>query len=311
MLAVTMVAGSVSVPGAQVNAKEKTKEYVVLAKNDKGYNKAEEVCEETETEVTEELEENHILVGAMTETEAAELEQDKDIVIIEENIVFSACSSDKTKKEKVKDKADKKNKKDKKKSKGDASSEQWNLSAIHLTENCEQKDRIKVAILDSGISFDEDIDVLERFSIPEELEVENAMFDDSTGHGTGVAGVIAAKDNGMGIRGINPNAEICSIQILDENNQTTLSDLVAGICKAVEQDCQIINMSLGTSEDSEVLHEAVRYAYDEGVLMVAAAGNTDGGAVVFPAAYEEVLAVGATNAKGNKEEATSDGKEIF
>lgn len=192
----------------------------------------------------------------------------------------------------------------------DVSGLQWNLSAIHLPEEDMGKGQIKIAVLDSGVSFDEDIPVVERIAISEGEVTDNVLFDDTTGHGTGLAGIIGAQNNGSGIRGINPDAQIYSIQILDENNQTTLSNLVAAIYKAQELDCQIINMSLGTSANSRVLYEAVRSAYDAGILMVAAAGNAKGKAVEYPAAYEEVLAVGSTDTTGNKVENSCDGEEI-
>ena len=125
-----------------------------------------------------------------------------------------------------------------------------------------------------------------------------------------MAGMIGAQDNGAGIKGINPDAEIYSIQILDENNQSTLGQVIAGIHKAIELDCDIINMSFGTTVDSQLLHDAIKEADKNGILMIAAAGNTEGGAVEYPAAYDEVLAVGASDTTGNKLDGSSDGEEI-
>jgi len=125
-----------------------------------------------------------------------------------------------------------------------------------------------------------------------------------------MAGMIGAQDNGVGIKGMNPDAEIYSIQILDENNQSTLGQVIAGIHKAIELDCDIINMSFGTTVDSQLLHDAIKEADKNGILMIAAAGNTEGGAVEYPAAYDEVLAVGASDTTGNKLDGSSDGEEI-
>ncbi|MDE6433131.1 MAG: S8 family serine peptidase [Lachnospiraceae bacterium] len=274
---------------------------------------------ETEEGITESLTEQ---TGEITTQVTTETVTEKET---QGSPVTEGETSKKEKKEKKKKKTEKETKKkeestaeemkrrklEKKKAMGeDVSGLQWNLSAIHLPEEDMGKGQIKIAVLDSGVSFDEDIPIVERIAISEGEMTDNVLFDDTTGHGTGLAGIIGAQNNGSGIRGINPDAQIYSIQILDENNQTTLSNLVAAIYKAQELDCQIINMSLGTSVNSRVLYEAVHSAYDAGILMVAAAGNAKGKAVEYPAAYEEVLAVGSTDTTGNKVESSCDGKEI-
>ena len=184
------------------------------------------------------------------------------------------------------------------------------MEAIHLPQTAENTDIIRTAVLDSGVSYSTDLDIAENIGINDAGETDNVMFDDATGHGTGVAGIIGAQDNEEGIRGIHPEAEIYSIRILNENNQTTLSQAVAGIYQAIDLGCNILNMSFGTSVQSEILHEAIRAAYEEGMLLIAAAGNQEGDPVEYPAAYEEVMAVGATDATGNKIADTCDGAEI-
>lgn len=279
----------------------------------------EEVAQEKDTEaLKEQTGDSTADVTTNTVTEA----ETQEIPVTEEET--SEKKEKKTKKEKKKErkkKAEKEKKhtgeeikqrklEKKKAMDEDVSGLQWNLSAIHLPEEDMGRSKIKVAVLDSGVSFDEDIPVSERIAISEGEVTDNVLFDDTTGHGTGLAGIISAQNDNSGIRGINPDAQIYSIQILDENNQTTLSNLIAAIYKAQELDCQIINMSLGTSVNSRALYDAVRSAYDTGILMVAAAGNAKGKAVEYPAAYEEVLAVGSTDTTGNKVENSCDGKEI-
>ncbi len=161
-------------------------------------------------------------------------------------------------------------------------------------------DPVKVAILDSGVDYTEDIDVYMRKNfIPSEDEI-SVIYEDISGHGTSVAGIIAAKDNDEGITGINPYVQLYSARILDENKQAPASRVVAAIDWAIEQDVDIINISFGTTVDSEEIHAAIRRAYDAGILIVAAAGNN--GVVEYPAAYDEVVAVGAVNAKGERTE---------
>lgn len=118
--------------------------------------------------------------------------------------------------------------------------EQWNLKAIHLPQEREEnQDEIKVAVLDSGVSFDKDVPMESNIAISDVLESENVMFDDASGHGTGIAGMIAAQDNEDRIRGIHPEAKVYSIRVLNENNQATLSQVIAGIYKAIDLDCLI------------------------------------------------------------------------
>ena len=250
----------------------------------------------------EELEEQNIAVLELTEEEAEELERRDDVVAVEKDIILNANSSgleelQKSKKNQVDQTIDRRE-------------EQWNLDAIHLPQTIENTDVIRTAVLDSGVSYSTDLDIAENIGINDACETDNVMFDDATGHGTGIAGMIAAQDNMMGIRGIHPEAEIYSIRILNENNQATLSQAVAGIYQAIALKCNILNMSFGTRTDSEILHEAIRAAYDDGMLLIAAAGNQEGNPVEYPAAYEEVIAVGATDSTGNKIIDTCDGTEI-
>ncbi len=169
-------------------------------------------------------------------------------------------------------------------------------------------DPVKVAILDSGVDYTEDIDVYMRKNfIPGEDGI-SVIYEDISGHGTSVAGIIAAKDNDEGITGINPYVQLYSARILDENKQAPASRVVAAIDWAIEQDVDIINISFGTTVDSEEIHAAIRRAYDAGILIVAAAGNN--GVVEYPAAYDEVVAVGAVNAKGERTEGSAIGDEL-
>lgn len=169
-------------------------------------------------------------------------------------------------------------------------------------------DPVKVAILDSGVDYTDDIDVYMRKNfVPGEDDI-SVIYEDISGHGTSVAGIIAAKDNDEGITGINPDVQLYSARILDENRQAPASRVVAAIDWAVAQDVDIINISFGTTVDSEEIHAAIRRAYDAGILIVAAAGNH--GVVEYPAAYDEVIAVGAVDAKGERAEGSAVGDEL-
>ena len=305
VLSFSMVA-STWMPAATVQAteyEESTTEYVVQLEDAQS---VEEVLEEnaeavSEKEESDDLKEEQVLVLNLTPSEAEALENREDVVSIEENIIFQGSSAEveepTAKKKAVVGK--------------DMREEQWNLKAIHLPQEREEnQEEIKVAVLDSGVLFDKDVPVEGNIAISDVLESENVMFDDASGHGTGIAGMIAAQDNEDRIRGIHPEAKVYSIRVLNENNQATLSQVIAGIYKAIDLDCKILNMSFGTMTDSEALHQAVRSAYDAGMLLVAAGGNTEGASIEYPAAYPEVMAVGATDNTGNKIQTTSDGEEL-
>jgi subtilisin family serine protease len=125
---------------------------------------------------------------------------------------------------------------------------------------------------------------------------QNANVQDDYGHGTHVAGIAAAAtNNGVGIAGIAPGARVMPVKVLDQYGNGWYSDIAAGIVYAADNGARVINLSLGGAEDSQTLRDAVDYARSRGALVVAATGNT-GGAVLYPAAYDPVLAVAATDA---------------
>jgi len=189
--------------------------------------------------------------------------------------------------------------------------EEWNIAAIHAdkTDDIASSQRaIKVAIIDSGIDYTEDIDVYMRKNfIPGEDEV-SIIYEDSCGHGTSIAGIIAAKDNEIGITGINPSVQLYSARVLDYNKQAPIDRVVEAINWAIAQDVDIINLSFGTSVDSPALHEAIQTADNAGILLIAAAGNKN--TVEYPAAYEEVIAVGSVDEQGERCEDSAIGENL-
>lgn len=118
---------------------------------------------------------------------------------------------------------------------------------------------------------------------------------DDFGHGTHCAGIIAAViNNSVGIAGL-AQVKIVAEKVLDDGGYGFDDWIASGIIHAVDEGADIISMSLGGYGYSQLLHEAVKYAYDNGVLLVAAAGNDNTKVKAYPAAYEEVIAVSATN----------------
>lgn len=142
------------------------------------------------------------------------------------------------------------------------------------------------------------------------LPFEDNELQDDNGHGTHVAGIAAAETNNeTGIAGISWEARLMPVKVLDEYGNGWYSDVIAGIVYATDNGADIINLSLGGEESSEALQDAVDYSYTHGVLLVAATGNT-GEAVLYPAACNRVLAVGATNSSDQRPRFSNYGPEI-
>ena len=124
---------------------------------------------------------------------------------------------------------------------------------------------------------------------------------DANGHGTHVAGLIAAENNGFGITGAAPDARLMPIRVLDAEGSGTLSDVVRGIDYAVNNGASVINLSLGASFGTTELFQAVRRACERNVMVVMAAGNESADQPLYPAAYAMRfgLAVGANTNIGS------------
>ncbi len=152
---------------------------------------------------------------------------------------------------------------------------------------------VKIALLDSGIDPDHpDLRVNYRGGY-DFVNLDPEPWDDN-GHGTEVAGVLAAAEDGFGLVGVAPQAELYAVKVLGGNAHGAISDVVKGLEWAIQHGMDVVNMSLGTPEDSQALREAVRAAWAAGLVLIAPAGNESSGAVLFPAAYPEVIAVSAT-----------------
>ncbi len=119
---------------------------------------------------------------------------------------------------------------------------------------------------------------------------------DDNGHGTHVTGIIAAAtNNGVGIAGIGYNTRVMAVKVLSSSGAGYYSKVAQGITYAADHGARIINLSLRGTVDSSLLKDAVDYAWNKGSLIVAAAGNDGSDAPVYPAAYDHVVAVSATD----------------
>ncbi|WHY01705.1 S8 family peptidase [Neobacillus sp. DY30] len=140
-------------------------------------------------------------------------------------------------------------------------------------------------------------------------------YNDYNGHGTHVAGTIAAVQNGKGVIGVAPEANLLILKVLDKNGSGQYDWIINGINYAVEQKVDIISMSLGGSQDVPELHEAIKNAIANQILVVCAAGNEGDGKdfsdeFSYPASYNEVISVGAINLYRSSSEFSNSNNEV-
>jgi predicted CXXCH cytochrome family protein len=126
--------------------------------------------------------------------------------------------------------------------------------------------------------------------------VGNNNVTDNNGHGTHLAGIIAAGvNNSIGIAGIAPNARLLPVKVLDDSGYGTYAQVAQGIIYATDMGARIINLGFAGLGSSQMLQDAVDYAVSHGALMVAASGNGGINTTYYPAAYPGVISVGAVD----------------
>jgi subtilisin family serine protease len=163
---------------------------------------------------------------------------------------------------------------------------------------------VTVAVIDSGIyphTALKDV-VVDYRNFSSDSDVY-----DTLGHGTHVAGVIGAKSGAA--KGIAPEVKILSLKVLGHSGMGSNEAVAEAVRFATEAKVDIVCMSLGSNKPDARLHDALKAAHSGGIVVVCAAGN-DGGAVNYPAAFQETIAVGAVDKNRNACEFSSRGKEI-
>lgn len=175
--------------------------------------------------------------------------------------------------------------------------EQWHLDQIRMPVNWSKPNNAKiiVAIVDTGVTQTQDLmdaKIIKGYNFVE----NNDDSRDDQGHGTFCASVVAqSTNNGVGVSGIAyNNAVIMPVKVLGKNGSGTNGMVAEGILFAANNGAQIINLSLGGPTDSKVVADAVKYAYDKNILVIAASGNSGSERPSYPAANYGALAIGAT-----------------
>lgn len=161
---------------------------------------------------------------------------------------------------------------------------------------------VKVAILDTGIGPHNDLTIADGVSF-----VDNNYFD-SNGHGTSIAGVIAALLNDEGLVGTAPDVSLYSVKIM-QSSTGDLSNAISGIEWVIENNMSIVSMSFGFNSYSQIFKEVLQEAYNNNILLVAASGNEGTDNILYPAKYDTVIAVGAIDENNNLASFSSYGFE--
>ncbi|MFZ3580397.1 S8 family serine peptidase [Virgibacillus sp. DJP39] len=200
--------------------------------------------------------------------------------------------------------------------------EQWYLDKIDMPEawdiNKGSSD-ITIAVLDSGVNANHP-DLQGRVLAGYDFVNDDTDASDDNSHGTHVSGIIASNSNSIGISGVDLNATILPVKIANENGLSSVADSIQGIYYAIEQGVDVINMSYGSYQYNSIVEDAIWDAYKQGIVLVAAAGNDAISTNMYPASYEGVISVAATDKYdqragfsnyGGFVDITAPGKDIY
>jgi len=185
---------------------------------------------------------------------------------------------------------------------------------------------VKVAVLDSGVNYNH-FDLSENFDFSTnelgyDFVMDDYFPDDVNGHGTHVAGTLAAASNGFGVVGVAPKTQIMALKILDDNGTGSVSRVIEALQWIVDYNAEhpntpirITNNSYGTGSYSSLLQAAFDASVRAGILHIAAAGNAgnfagSGDNTTYPAKYESVVAVAAINPNNLRASWSSTGADI-
>ena len=174
--------------------------------------------------------------------------------------------------------------------------EQKSLALVHLEDAWEAGltgKGVTIGLIDSGVAEHEDLKK-QRVSGRSYVDEDPQDLTDVRGHGTFLAGLLAAtRNNGKGIAGMT-DSKIRVYKVIGDQPHIGMDHVAEAIRDAVEDECDVINLSMGTPQEDERLKEAVEYALSKDVIVVAAVGG-DGENPYYPAAYEGVIGVDAVN----------------
>ena len=180
-------------------------------------------------------------------------------------------------------------------------SSQWNYNVIGIDSLTNNGEGIKIAVLDTGVNYN----FLSIDSGYDFVNEDSDAFDDN-GHGTLVSQILKNSGSDFPLSG----SQVYSVKVLNYNGEGYVSDVIEGINWAIDNDVKIILMSFGGEQDSIFLKEALQEAYSHGILIIAAGGNSNSPALVYPAKYDEVIGVGSVNSNLQKSAFSNYGNDL-
>jgi minor extracellular protease Epr len=287
----------------KVNAQESTDNsprQVIVVLKDKSSTKSKSSELKSKGKTVKELDNVHSITTSLTDSEINDLKKDPNVRSVEEDTKLFAIQ--------------------------DTETTDWGITDVGA-QNSWSSDYtgadIKIAVIDTGVDTDHP-DFAATTGAAAAIsggvsEVDyTTSFEDDNGHGTHVAGIIGARQNGTGIVGIAPESSIYAVKALGKDGSGYTSDIIAGIDWAIGQGVDIISMSLGSSTGSTALQNACDTANNDGILVVAAAGNNGSktttvkskDTITYPAKYASVIAVGAVDSSNNRAYFSSTGSEL-
>ena len=208
----------------------------------------------------------------------------------------------------------------------------WGYSQLNLENSVPSTltgKNIRIAIIDTGVDTSHpDLKIAGGKCVLEQVLNGgwcSKSYEDDNGHGTHVAGIIGAQNNDIGVVGVAPEASIYAIKALDQEGYGTTSSILAGIDWAIQNNMDIINMSLNSEYYEPAMESIIKKAYNKGILIVAAAGNEEHVTgkeenVLYPAKFSQAIAVSAlgrsmdlihTSSVGKEMELTAPGGSIY
>lgn len=181
------------------------------------------------------------------------------------------------------------------------------IRARELWQETDQGSGSVIAVLDSGVQVDHPSlkdNIIDGYNFTDDDEGDPIIYQDYLGHGTHVAGIIAAIDNGSGSTGVAPKSKLLILKVINHKGRGSFGNLIKAIMYAVAwtgpngEKVNILNMSLGSPEPNEELYKAIKYARSKGIVLVASAGNEGDGEsdtieISYPGFYKEVVQVGS------------------
>jgi len=188
----------------------------------------------------------------------------------------------------------------------------WEITAFNLPEAWKytQGENVTIAVLDTGADLDHE-DLVDNLLPGKNFLNPSNTPDDDACHGTHVCGIICGNNANRGVVGIAPKSKVLPVKVLDSQGSGNLSDVANGICWAADQGVDFITMSLGSPSQMDIIHEAILYAASKGCVTWCAAGNAGRTRQIFyPAAYPEVIGIGAVDEKFERASFSCTGPDL-